>query len=735
MAKAEASVHELVGMIQRGELRLPEMQRRYVWKSTRVRDLLDSLYRGYPSGTILLWETDEEVPLQSFSIAQNANPFRTTRLLLDGQQRLTSLSAVIRGEPIEVRGRKRPIELLFNLNHPEELALVTEVHEDQEDDEDEVLPDETEASDDELQRRFDSMAFVVSTRKLERMPHWVKVSEVFKTDADAPFLQAAGIESVSDPRFQQYSQRLARLRGIRRYVYRMDILERGLSYEEVTEVFVRVNSLGAKLRSSDLALAQITAKWRHSLEIFQAFQSECADAGFELDLGLYIKTLIAFATGQSRFKTVGSLTIEALQVAWKESCRGMEFAINFLKENAWIDSPALLSSPFILITVAIYGRQSKYELTPEDAGRLRYWILLANAKGRYSRGSSETLLDQDLASVLRGEGPDQLVDRLRLQVGRLDISPAELEGRNQRSALFKTMFLAFKQAGATDWRSNLTISLDHSGKQHRLQFHHIFPKATLKGFVTDREADDIANLAFIGGGTNRRISNKPPYEYIPPLVAKGGAEPLMLQGIPTDPQFLKVEAYKDFLTERRKNVAHMLNTFLGTDEAIVTTSERSAGPSLSVAGLIERGEGTATEFKSTLRVNLHTGQPDVRMEREVLKSIAAFLNSDGGVLVIGVNDQGKTLGLAADKFANEDKANLHLANLIRDRVGPQHMRFVNPHFEEYDGARVLLVECKKSRSPVFVKDGSMEHFYIRTGAATTELTGEKMQQYIKHRFR
>ncbi len=75
MAKAEATVEELVGMIERGELRLPEMQRRYVWRSTRVRDLLDSLYRGYPSGAILLWETDEDVPLQEFSIEQKLNPY------------------------------------------------------------------------------------------------------------------------------------------------------------------------------------------------------------------------------------------------------------------------------------------------------------------------------------------------------------------------------------------------------------------------------------------------------------------------------------------------------------------------------------------------------------------------------------------------------------------------------------------------------------------------------------
>src|SRR6188768_62835 len=130
MAKAEATVDELVGMIQRRELGLPEMQRRYVWRSPRVRDLLDSLYRGYPSGAILLWETDEDVPLQDMAVSQQSNPYQATQLLLDGQQRLTSLSAVIRGEPVKVRGRKRPLELLFNLEHPDHLAVVTEVDED-----------------------------------------------------------------------------------------------------------------------------------------------------------------------------------------------------------------------------------------------------------------------------------------------------------------------------------------------------------------------------------------------------------------------------------------------------------------------------------------------------------------------------------------------------------------------------------------------------------------------------
>lgn len=563
MSKAEASVQELVGMIERGELRLPEMQRRYVWKSTRVRDLLDSLYRGYPSGAILLWETEEAVPLQDFAVAQQNNPYQSTRLLLDGQQRLTSLSAVIRGKPVSVRGRQRPIELLFNLEHPDELAFITEVNEEASDDED-LEEDEADSTEDELQKRFDRMTFVVATRKLEQLPHWVKVSEVFATDEDAPFLERAGIEKVSDPRFKKYSQRLARLRGIRNYIYRMDVLERSMSYDEVTEIFVRVNSLGAKLRSSDLALAQITAKWRNSLKTFQAFQHQCAQDGFDLDLGIYLKNLVVFATGQSRFLTVGGLSLDTLQTGWKESCQGMEFALNFLKSNAGIDSPALLSSPFILITLAYFGHKRNYHISPEESEQLRFWALIANAKGRYSRGSSETLLDQDLTILKQGAGASELIDRLRLQVGRLDITADELEGRNQRSALFKTMFLAFRHAGAKDWRSNLAISLDHAGAHHRLQFHHVFPKAVLKSSYTAREADDIANLAFIGGKTNRSISDKPPASYFPGIIEKAGDVAFKLQCIPMSDALWQLDRYKDFLAVRRKLISERLNEFLGT---------------------------------------------------------------------------------------------------------------------------------------------------------------------------
>jgi hypothetical protein len=125
------------------------------------------------------------------------------------------------------------------------------------------------------------------------------------------------------------------------------------------------------------------------------------------------------------------------------------------------------------------------------------------------------------------------------------------------------MFLAFRSAGARDWHSNLAISLAHRGPQHLLQFHHIFPKAVLRKVYTTREADDIANLAFIGGKTNRQISSKAPIQYFSPLIEKSGYATFEAQCIPTQPALLDVAAYKTFLAERRTAVSHRLNEFMG----------------------------------------------------------------------------------------------------------------------------------------------------------------------------
>lgn len=731
MAKQDISVEDLVGMIARGELRLPEIQRDYVWRGPRVRDLLDSLYRGYPSGAILVWETEEPVPLRDMAISQATNPYQKTLLLLDGQQRLTSLSAVLRGEPLTVAGRKTPIEILFNLDHTEQV-VPTEVDELADDD---LESDAIDAN--ELDRRINESTFVISTKKIAALSQWVSVSEVFRSDDNSTFLQRAGLQGFADPRYGKYSQRLARLRAIRKYQYRMDVLERTLTYEDVTDIFVRVNSLGAKLRSSDLALAQITARWRHSLSTFQAFQAECVDLGFDVDLGIHLKAMISFATGQSRFLTVGRLTLDQLQTGWRESVEGMRFAINFLKSNVGVESVALLSSPFLMITLAYYGHKRGYALTETDASQLRRWVLLVSTKGRYSRGSTETFLDQDLAAIARGDDIDVLIERLRVQFGRLDVTPEELEGKDQRSSLFKTMFVAFRAAGARDWTSNLLISLGHSGTQHKLEYHHLFPKAVLaRAGVLPRDVEDLANLAFIAGRSNKKLSDTPLSIYAPDVIARQGPDALDRQAIPTDPSLWEVPSYRDFMAERRRLLADMLTRFIAGEPT------RSAGPTLT--DLLAAGESDRVEFKSSLRWDKVERRENKELERVVLKSIAALSNGTGGKLMIGVRNDGVVLGLADDYAwlrGDRDKFERHLRAVIAAAWGAAWaVDGVSISFPRYADVELCIVDVRAGTRPLFLdhldKNGvKTEKLYVRTGAASSPIEGQReASAYINRRF-
>lgn len=569
MPKVDTTVRELVDMVGRGELRLPEMQRRYVWTGTRVRDLLDSLYRGYPSGAILVWETDQEAPTRDLDVAQAPSAFQTHKLLLDGQQRVTSLRAVLCDEPIKVRKRKKPIDILFNLEHPEGETELTEVDDDSESPLFDEEPDEEEDEDDNLQQRLRKRTFVVASKALAAMPTWVRVSDIFNPKkTDWTLLKPLKLQP-DHPLYEKYSQRLQRVRAIQQYPYVMHVLGRNLTYEEVAEIFVRVNSLGVKLRSSDLAMAQVTARWPNSLKLFEDFAEKLDDnSWFSLDTGLLVRTMVVFATGQSRFKTVQNISVDKMKSSWDRAKSALQFAVNFLRTNVGIEDESLLSSPFIVVALAALGDVRKQKLSKADEERLRQWVLIANARGRYSRGSTETFLDQDLAAIFKTGIVDQLLSTLNQQLGRLHVEAKDLVGRSARSPLFPTTYLALKENGAKDWVSGLGLSLTHQGKMHYIEYHHIFPKSLLaKQGYEKAEINEIANFAFISGRANRAITNKEPRKYLPDIIKSRGEEALTRQLIPTDKALWELDAYPKFLEWRRERLASRLNKLMGVGES------------------------------------------------------------------------------------------------------------------------------------------------------------------------
>jgi hypothetical protein len=272
--------------------------------------------------------------------------------------------------------------------------------------------------------------------------------------------------------------------------------------------------------------------------------------------------MVVFASKQSRFRSVGNIPIKRLQEGWEQAKEGLTYAINFLSTNAEIEDESLLSSPFLFIPVAVYSQLHGGKVSRSAERQLLYWLHLANARGRFSRGSSETLLDSDLSILFNGGPLEKLTEQVQQQFGRSSFDPGELAGRGPKNPVFPIVFLALKRFGAKDWHSGLKISLAHQGKLHYIQFHHIFSKALLRGKYPNKEINEIANMAFIAGRTNQKLGKKEPCDYFPGIIKERGENALTSQGVPLDPELHRIENFQRFLEVRRETLARHVNDYI-----------------------------------------------------------------------------------------------------------------------------------------------------------------------------
>lgn len=212
------------------------------------------------------------------------------------------------------------------------------------------------------------------------------------------------------------------------------------------------------------------------------------------------------------------------------------------------------------------------------------------------------------------------------------------------------------------------------------------------------------------------------------------AEPLVLDDLMLDAVMILIGTLIVcilFRENKRHNLLkYTLVTFLEENSEFLGIETRDRDETLK---LISKGESEKLEFKSTLRTNLQTGEIDKRMEKAVLKTLVAFMNSDGGTLLIGVSDDGSVCGVDLDSFENKDKLNLHLTNLISSQIGNGFLPYISFDMVDFDEKTVVRVRCLTSPQPVFLKDGKVEIYYVRSGPSSVELTGMSLINYVNNR--
>ncbi|MCK1472835.1 DUF262 domain-containing protein [Bradyrhizobium sp. CW10] len=742
--KVDYTLGTLMDSIQMGSIGLPDIQRPFVWKNAKVRNLFDSIYRGFPVGYFLLWENGIEGG--SKSIGTDGKQKTPSLLIVDGQQRLTSLYAVTRGVPVVREDyQSEKIEIAFN-----------------------PLLEKFEVLDAAIKR---DPAFIPNISVI-----WSKETDLFDM-VDGYLDSLAQARDISPDERKRIRKAFSKLQNLLSFPFTTLALSAGIDEEQVAEIFVRINSEGKKLNQADFILTLMSVFWdqgRTQLEDFcrQARTPSSGPSSFnhfiEPDPDQLLRVSVGLGFRRARLQYVYSiLRGKDLETgAFSTERREAQFAIlknaqarvlnltywhDFLKAimQAGFRSGRIISSQNNIVFAYILYLLGRTEYKVDEF-KLRQliarWFFMTALTGRYS-SSPESKMEFDLARLRGVQDPASFVSVIE-EICNATLTndywaitlPNDLATAAASSPSMFAFFAALTLHDARVLFSNhkVTELLDPSTKSKKsaLERHHLFPKEHLKkiGIADPRETNQIANFTLVEWGDNGEISGDSPADYVPALAQRfKGAELAQMYVWHALPEGWENMGYHEFLKKRRELMATSIrDAYQKLAGGEPTESKASA---LTVEQLVQAHEGTSIEFKSTLRTNLHTGEKDSKMELVVLKTIAAFLNMNGGTLVIGVSDDGEPVGIFADKFPNEDNMDLHLVNIIKDRIGATSMLYISPRFEDYQDARVMVIDCQPSKTPVFVKDGGVERFYVRTGAATSELPPSQTQQFIKQRFK
>jgi len=491
---------QFVDMIRRGEIDIPEFQREFVWSNTQVRDLADSIYKRYPIGLITLYKLPRALAEQR----------RATYWLLDGQQRLLSLTLIINGSITLRGGMVKRLWVWFN-------------------------------------PRNENFRCTEPPRRLS--DEWINLSEILPMNDEqlAKFLQEkSAIER------EKITLIWLRFRDYKILYYE---LSEDLDLDKLGDIFVRTNFAGTRVRGADVYSTMVAVARPGTVDELRRFAEKLnVRLGWNIDYGVLIRTFIAFLTG-GKVKLASRVLDQATKLgeilAQKENAipdilkrtkKGIQMSIDILRDRSEL---AIIEPKYpyfptqnVLVTMAYYLDKRDAMLYKERKGLLA-WFVLASDFARYS-SATETRLNEDLSIIENGGDYKALLSKLEEYSGDLKARIREGIFRGRLSRLL--LYTILKKNNAKDLLTHNDLTTAD------VTVHHIFPKAILLGSEWQRYTDDIGNITLTTIGTNNRLRHERPKRYlmrIPHEIRK-------THFIPEDSDLWKVQYFKEFITERKK---------------------------------------------------------------------------------------------------------------------------------------------------------------------------------------
>ncbi|MEO1254477.1 MAG: DUF262 domain-containing protein [Bacteroidota bacterium] len=467
----------ILDQIDSGSIALPEFQRGYVWRREQVRRLMRSLYRGFPVGGLLMWETKTENVDARGDTELAAG---VVKLLLDGQQRITSLYGIIIGEPPAFfdGNSSNFLNLYFNLKDEE----------------------------------FEFYGPV----KMKDDPHWINVTQLMQEGAGR-FAGQLYRNPELEPYADTYLERINAIDAIKKREFNVDVITGSdVTVDTVVEIFNEVNSGGTKLSKGDLALAKICASWPQARDEMKDRLEKWKRAGFgKFTLDWLLRCVNSITTGEALFSAMKDLKTVEFREGLIYSEKYVDTLLNLIASRLGLDHARVLGSTYSFPVMARYLDQMDGRIpNHRERDRLLYWYIHTLLWGHYS-GSTESTIRRDLAALDASEDPlSALIEQLHQTRGDLKLNQRDFSGWNKGNRFYPMLYMMTRVWRARDMDTGNELKAHLLGRLSNLQVHHIFPKALLYDYgYSKQQVNAIANFTFLTQETNLLVSKRDPIEY------------------------------------------------------------------------------------------------------------------------------------------------------------------------------------------------------------------------------
>ncbi len=507
-------IHEFVTLMKNGSLRLPDFQRTYVWRKQKSLDLMDSLYREYPIGSVTIWHD------------------KNKQLVVDGQQRLSSIFSCFTDSVPEIHKhskRKPPTGVYFDLES-------------------------------------ESFQFQPGgKRKLNLM--WVKISDLLNDPhSSAAKAWRSQIKDGENYRLEdqdEYENCIAGIKKIRDIDLPVIQVDSNQTVKDVVEMFQRMNTQGTTVKRWEIEMARMSIEWEDSKNeiISESRTYENTIVSKRMNEEAIIRTMTALHSGKYSGDGLKQVCKKDLIQAFQDTQRAHSVMTQTLKKRLGIKDekavPTLATFP--AISTYLKYKNMRFPTSVDESKALAYFIL--SCRGIF-HGSTDNQIDMDVKAAAAEENPwDTIFNNAKHKIGRLEIDKAQFEfSMNGTSRRFSLVHILQMDENVCDWHTGLPVRDYRSGE---LEKHHIFPKTHLQSMgIDNNKINTIANMAFLTKNTNSTISDTPPEKYLPQIDDSDGGKTLSAHCIPRDRELWKFSNFDDFLEKRRELMASALNELL-----------------------------------------------------------------------------------------------------------------------------------------------------------------------------